>query len=373
MRAVVLVAVMIPVTILFVQVHRTAAEKKSFSEKERHGIEYIVSLWQLTLALTDAQSAMVAGRAPADGAVARAVAATGRIDQRLGGELRTHDRWAGLRAKIESLRDRGLGDSTAAYTAYTEASEMLLALYARVRENSELIRDPDADAYFLEDAGAEELPQATVAAGRLADLTLIAPTRPQADRTNTIATLTVVRTAVTDPAGDLTDDLRSAVDGTESRTLSGNLLSRLDLFQRGMDKLAAVSAPGADEIAPDSAPVSSARTEMQGAAADLGDTIYTELDGLIANRIDDLDGQQRFALAILGLAVLLVLGSAILIYFPRRRTGPDERPSADPPKAAAPVRRPLVTTAAIPGGSAAPEAETNGAGQPGWGRSGAAW
>lgn len=326
-RSVLLAALLIPVTILFTQVRQDAADKESFAERERHGVAYLSVLWRLTLAVTDAQSAAVAGRAPAGDAVARAVRATGEVDERLGDELRTHERWAALRAKIEALPGRDLADPAAAYAAYTEVTDLVLALFGKVRENSELIRDPDADAYYLEDAGAEELPEAVVAAGRLADLAVLAPTRPAADRTTTIAELTVAHSEVTDPAVDLTEDLRSAVDGTESRTLSGNLLSRLDLFQRGMDNLTAVSAPDQSRLMPDPGPVSTARAAMQDAAADLGETIFTELDGLIANRIDDVNGEQRRTLVTLLLAVLLVV-VPILAMFVRIRPRTGLPPSA---------------------------------------------
>lgn len=362
-RSLVLVAVLIPVTILFVQLRNATGEERSVAEKERHGVTYLTALWQLTVALTDAQAAAVAGRGPTDAeALTKAVAAVGRIDERLGDELRSHDRWGGLRTRIEALPDR-FADPSAAYTAYTATTEMLLGLFAKVRETSDLIRDPDGDAYFLEDAAAEELPEATIAAGRLADLSLIAPSRPQSQRIATIATLTAVRTAVIDPAGDLAQDLRSAVDSTKSSTLSGNLLGRLDLYQRSMDNFAAVSAPSANEVAPPAAPVGQARTEVQAAAAGLGETMYAELGRLVATRIDRLADRQRSTLATLALAVLLVVTPIAVMYLPRRRTRADEQPPAEPQsQLTGPVRRPLVSTSAGAGST----------GQPGWGRSGAA-
>jgi hypothetical protein len=365
-RSLVLVAVLVPVTILFVRLQDATGEQRSFAEKERHGVTYLASLWQLTLALTDAQAAAVAGRAPADPqALPQAVEATGRVDQQFGGELRSHDRWTALRAVIEPLPQQTFTDPSAAYTAYIQAAEMLLALFGKVRQTSELIRDPKADAYFLEDAVAAQLPAVAIGAGRLADLTLIAPSRPESERANQIATLAVVRSAVTFPAVELAADLRSAVDSTESRTLSGNLLRRLDLFQRTIDRFNTVSAPGANELAPDAGPVGGASTELQRAAADLGEAMYAELDGLIVTRIDDLDSQRRFALAMLALAVLLVVTPIAIVFVPRRRTSLDRRPPAEPPRpAAAPARRPLVTTSARPG------TEADGIEQPGWGRSG---
>lgn len=362
-RSVLLVAVLIPVTVLFVQVYQDAAEQKSFAEKERHGVTYLASLWQLTLALTEAQAGAVAGRLVDPEALPQAVAALDQIDDRLGGELRTHDRWRTLREKIDELRTSRFTNASAAYTGYTEAAEMVLGLFRKVRESSQLIRDPDADAYFLEDAVAEELPEATVAASRLADLTLMAPSRPQSERITMVATLAGVRTAVTSPAGDLAGDLRSAVDNTQSRSLSGSLLGRLDLYQRSMDRFTAVSAPGAAEVAPDATPLLAARTELHAAAAALGETIFAELDDLLVARIEGLQRRQWYAIATLALAVVLIAVPVALTYLARQRGGPQEPPPAEPGlPAAGPVRRPLVTTSAGTG------TDAGGGEQPGWGR-----
>jgi hypothetical protein len=379
-RTLLLLAVLAPACLLFVNVYDTAAAEESSATRERHGVEYLTSLWRLTLVLTDTQSAIVAGRAPADPAIlGRAVAETGQVDERLGDELRTRDRWSGLRAKIEALPQAPVADASAAYTGYTEASELLLALIARVREYSGLIRDAQADAYFLADAVARQLPATTTAAGRLADLTLLAPTRPRSEQINTIARLTVVRTAMTDPAEDLAEDLRSAVDGSQRRTLSDNLLRRLDLFQRAMDAYAAASAPAATEVVPDFAPVGGARAELQSAAAELGSAILVELDGLLAGRLAGAEREQWYARGTLAAAVLLVLVLIALVYRPRPPARPrDEPPSTEPAEAqpaAGAVRRPLVTTSAGPGLAAGPAGPGAAAGRDapaGWGRSGAA-
>lgn len=372
-RSLILVATLIPVTVFFVQLYGTSGDERSLTERERHGIEYLTSLWQLTLSLTEAQSAVVSGRPPADAdAVPASLAAVGLIDERLGDELRTGQRWAELRTKIESLPTTPGRDASGAYTAYTEATEMLLALYGQIRQNAELIQDPDADAYFLQDSIAEQLPRMLVAAGRLTDLAHLVRVRAT-DNTSTIATLTVVRTAVTDPAKELTNDLRSAVDGAQSRTLSGTLLSQLETFGRRMDTFTSVSAPTATQVVPDAEAVDNARTDLQFAARDLGNAILLELDGLFADRIGDLSVKQWLALGAMAVAVLLVLSGVALPYVHRRRSnpekrgGPPERIATEPGQPfAGPVRRALVTTSAGPDGPA-----TRG-GQSGLGRSDAA-
>ncbi len=372
-RSLILVATLIPVTVFFVQLYGASGDEKSLTERERHGIEYLTSLWQLTLSLTDAQSAVVSGRPPADAdAVPGSLAAVGLVDERLGGELRTRERWAELRSKIEALPTNPGRDGSAAYTAYTEATESLLALYGQIRENAELIQDPDADAYFLQDTVAEQLPRMLVAAGRLTDLAHLAQVRTPADSTSTIATLTVVRTAVTDPAKELTNDLRSAVDGAQSRTLSGTLLSQLETFGRRMDTFTSVSAPTATQIVPNAVAMDNARTDFQFAAADLGNAILLELDGLFADRDGDLAVKRWFAVGALVVAVLLVVAGIALPYVwsrrrGRERGGPEERPATDAGQPfTEPVRRALVTT------SAGPDVLSTGGRQPGLGRSDAA-
>jgi hypothetical protein len=256
------------------------------------------------------------------------IAATA-ADARLGGELITHDRWSGVRAKIEALPNRNAKDPESTYSAYGEAASLLVALYAKVRENSELIRDPDADAYFLEDGAAEELPQSVVAAGRLADLAVIAPARPASQRNNTIADLTAAKGAVASPVHDLTEDLQAAADGTKSRTLSGNLLSRLDLYQRNMDKLTVVTSPlGSDKITVDAATVTGIRTDVQSSASDLGGAILTELDALIASRLDGLTAERLTTTLAGASAVLLALAAVALGVLSRRRREQSDRPDA---------------------------------------------
>jgi hypothetical protein len=353
-RSLILVATLIPATIFFIQLYNTAGEEKSLTQRERHGIEYLTSLWQLTLTLTDVQSAVVSGRPPGDAeAIPGSLAAISLVDERLGDELRTHARWDELSAKIKSLPTTPGRDAAAAYTAYTEATELLLALYSEVREEAELIQDPDVDAFFLQDSIAEELPRMLVAAGRLTDLTHLAGGRKPADDISTITNLTVVRTAVIDPAEELTNDLRSAVDGAQSRTLSGTLLSQLETFGRRMDTFTAVSAPQANQVVPNANAVDGARTDLQFAAGDLGNAILLELDGLFAERSTNLDIKRWFAVAAMAVAVLLVLTGIALPRLPRyvrrRRSGTQQRPTTGPDQQfTGPVRRALVTTSAGP-------------------------
>ncbi|MEE3918730.1 hypothetical protein V2I01_10535 [Micromonospora sp. BRA006-A] len=190
--------------------------------------------------------------------LAAAIEGVAEVDNAVGDELRTHERWAGLRAKLEALPDRGIGDPEAAYRAYGEASDLLLALYRKVRESSGLIRDPRSDSFFLQDGIGGDLPTATVLAGRLVDLARLSAKRPAAERARVGAELAELRVSALGPATDLVTDLRSAVDSSESTDLGANVLTPLDTYQRSLETFAVYSAPGAGRSAPSTDQLTSA-------------------------------------------------------------------------------------------------------------------
>ncbi|MEQ4302607.1 hypothetical protein ABNF97_14610 [Plantactinospora sp. B6F1] len=309
LRVLLAIALLLPAGVLFSAAWRSNDDRLTVAGRERHGVEYLRSLGHVTLALVDAQSGAVAGRAAAAAALRSAVEQTSGIDVRYGAELRTSERWAGLRAKIEALPDRPPADPQDAWTVYTETTDLLLALYAKVRESSGLIRDPESDSYHLQDAVAEELPEALVAAGRLADRAVLAADRSGGDRARAASELALGRAAVLSPAADLVENLRAAVENTASRTLGGNLLSRLDGYQRAVEDLAALTR---DSAAPNPIQVGAARASAQLAGSGLATIILTELDILLRERIDGLTGERRIVVGALVLAVLLVLALAAL-------------------------------------------------------------
>lgn len=334
LRCLLALALIAPAAALFAQVWTTVTGGAGTARQERQGIEYLTSLDRLTIALTDAQSAAVAGRPLPRDELTRAVEATGAVDARIGGGLRTHERWTGLRAGIEALASAA-SPAADPYSAYGETTDMLLALYAEVRKNSQLAREQDADAYYLQDGAAEQLPAAVVAAGRFADLAVMAGTRPRGDAATTAAGLLTARNTVIAPANVLAADLQAAVDGTSSRTLGANLLSRMDRFRRSMETLTATAVPVDGRTPVDIVVLQNIRTEIQSAALDLAATILGELDQLVGARIGDLDGQRRTAAATMAAAVLLaLLPAAALFVRPRRR--PAAEPAVPPPAVAVP-------------------------------------
>ncbi|WP_406078114.1 hypothetical protein [Micromonospora sp. NBC_00858] len=327
-------ALLAPVGLLLTQTWRQTSDDRDLAARERLGVQYLRALAPVTGALVDAQSAAVSGRPVSREALTRTVEDAAEVDARIGAELRSQERWAGLRARLETLRDRSPTDPESAYTAYGEVTDLLLALHRKVRESSGLVRDPGTDSFSLQDSAGQELPEAVVAAGRLADLGTLAARRPAAEQTRSLIELTGLRVAALAPAADLVDNLRAAVDSSESTDLGANVLTPLDTYQRSVEALAAYSAPAAGTGTVDPGRLAAARLDAHTAALQLQPVILSELDALLAERIDGLD-RDRWLTAGAGVAAALLLGwlAALLIAASRRarRRAAMTAPGADSP------------------------------------------
>ncbi|SCE90182.1 hypothetical protein GA0070607_3006 [Micromonospora coriariae] len=312
-------ALLAPVGLLLTQTWRQTGDNRDLAARERLGVQYLSALAPVTDALVEAQSAAVNGRPATGEALTRAVEDAAAVDARIGTELRSQERWAGLRAKLEALRERSPTDPESAYTAYGEVTDLLLALHRKVRESSGLVRDPGADSFFLQDSAGQELPEAVVFAGRLADLGTLAPRRPAAEQTRSLIELTGLRVAALAPATDLVDNLRSAVDSSESTDLGANVLTPLDTYQRSVEALAAYSAPVPGTGTVDPGRLAAARLDTHTAALRLQPVILSELDALLVERIDRLD-RDRWLATGAGVAAVLLLGwlAALLVAVGRR-------------------------------------------------------
>jgi hypothetical protein len=339
-------AVLVPAVLLFSQAWRGLDREADSAGRERQGIEYLEPLNELIIALAEAQSAAVAGTAVPREQLDEALRLVNAADQRLGEELRTRDRWSGLRVGIGAVEARAKGGPSAAYHAYSEVTELLLQLYGKVRETSHLLRDPQADSYQLQDIAAEELPEAVVAVGRLIDLAVIAPSRPASERLAVVADLAAARAAVLDPAADLAAGLEAAVEATTDPGLGPRLLGPLDRFQRAVDAVATETARMAQqptEVAP--ATLGRIRADVQAAATELSTVILAELDSLIEARVRAVGGDLRTAVGCLILAVLLGTIPPIAIFRTVRRRRPFETST---PSTAAPVDSTAPAAAPVP-------------------------
>ncbi|GIF56896.1 hypothetical protein [Asanoa iriomotensis] len=350
--SILVVALLVPVGALFAQTWRAEGDRADATQRELDGVAYLRTLQQVAFAVADAQSAAVAGQPARRDALAVAVQQADATDARLGATLRTTERWTGIRSRLETLRSAPTGDNPLETLAdYREVGDLVLALYAKVRDESGLVHDPDGDAFHLQNSAAGELPVAVISAGRLADVALLAaaasapatPGRPKLQltpdqQTQLLSQLVAERVTLVDASTRLIDDLRSAVDSTESRTLGSNLLSRLDRYQRTADIIAVGFAqPRTSSSSGDPSMITVLRGQLQAAAGELSSTIFNEVERLLNTRADAIDRERMLAGGAVLLAVLLAIGFFLALFLggrPRaaRPTGPfPERDPATPP------------------------------------------
>ncbi|MDG4794248.1 hypothetical protein [Micromonospora sp. WMMD1082] len=313
------IALLLPVAFLVIQAHRLIDADHDIAERERLGVEYLRALGPVTEALVDAQTAAVNGRPLPRGTLDQAVEQAATVDARIGGELSTSERWAGLRAKLEALPERSLTDPEAAFTVYGEVTDLLLALHGKVRETSGLIRDSGADLYFLQDGVGEEMPEAMVAAGRLADLVVLIGRRPATDQIRSLSQLATLRGAALQPATDLANNLRAVVDRSESADLGASVLTPFDAYQRAVEAMALFSQPIDRAGTIDATRLVAARNEAQQAAKQLQPVLLDEIDRLLVDRLDRLNRDRLLVFGAGGLAGLLLIALAVHGWVSRPR------------------------------------------------------
>jgi hypothetical protein len=322
--AVLTVLLLVPVGILFVQISDTTGADRTATESERRGVEYLTRLGPLLTAIVGAQGAALQGRPATPPALTAAVADVAEVDVRLGTALGTTNRWDGLRAKIQGLPAASAKAPLDGFLAHVEATELLLALYGAVRDNSQLIRDPDNDVSHLQQAVTGDLPDAVSLSARTADLSLIVANAPKAQKELLGPQLAAVTMGIDVSVGRLTDNLQAAATDTGSATLSSNLLASVDGIRQGVEGL--VRAATGDT--PDVTGLNTARAALQKATTGLSDTILTEMDGLLHSRLDDIDSTRLRALITAGAAVLIALIVIVVTPWLGRRRSATDTPTA---------------------------------------------
>jgi hypothetical protein len=307
LAAVLTVLILVPATILFASVWGTISDKRDSTELEKRGVEYISALAPLVSALAEAQSSALAGVSAAPGSLSAAINSVAAVDQRLGIELNTRERWTGLRAKMDQL-SKVTGSPVAVFEAHVEVTDLALALYSSVRNNSHLIRDPDNDLSHLQQALGVDLPEAVIQVSRMGDLSQLVATADTKVRAQLTPQFGAAVESVNSAVGDLTDNLQAAVDDTSSVTLSGNLVTGLDSFRRGVESLTRGANPGGT---PNTATMATAQSQLQTSLSNLSGIVSREMTSLLDKRLDDLDTDTIVALVSATAAVLLVAAAMV--------------------------------------------------------------
>ncbi|MCT7949685.1 response regulator [Ancylothrix sp. C2] len=142
-----------------------------FAEREKYGLEYTVSLRNLLENLITARqetnkqiiSRSNSGKIQSFNSppIEKYIAATDKLEQRLGIYLKTSQKWQLLKDNWKTLESQKLRlNPQEIYNDYTKIIESLLSLMADVADSSSLVTDPLLDSYYLTDAIVAKLPSA---------------------------------------------------------------------------------------------------------------------------------------------------------------------------------------------------------------------
>jgi hypothetical protein len=320
LAAVLTVLIVVPAGYLFFRVWQANSDSRDDTRLEQQGVEYLTSLSPLIGSLAEAESSALQGASSTPATLTAAVAGVAAADQRLGGALGTTGRWANLRTKIGQLPQAG--DPLTIFQSHVVVSDLALALFNAVRNNSGLMRDADNDVSNLQQAVAVDLPNTVAQVSRMGDLSLLVANisgsvAQKAQQTAVLgpqlgATTQFVNTSV----NALTNDLQAAVDQTTSKTLSGNLVGTLDSFRRGVEALTRGANPGGS---PNAATMATAQTQLQSALGSLSGVVLREMNGLLQDRLDRLDTERIEAIVAGVLILLLIIAAVVLRPGGRRR------------------------------------------------------
>jgi hypothetical protein len=308
------VLVLVPTAVLFGRVWTDNSDKRSSTELEKKGVEYITALSPLVSALAESQSTGIQGVSEPPETLATAVTQVSAVDAKLGADLRTKERWADLKDKISKLPK--VTGSINILNAHVEVTDLTLALYAAVRRNAELNRDPDGDISNLQQAVAIDMPNTVVRVNRMGDYANILQGLPAASRAQVQAQFGHEVIAVQDSVKQLTENLQAAVDDTKSQTLSGSLVNSLDSFRRGVESMTRGANPTGT---PNAATMSTAQSTLQTALTSLSGITLKETDRLLDDRLSSLNYRRTEAVVMGLLALLLVLGALLWPSYSRRR------------------------------------------------------
>lgn len=317
------VLLLVPLGMALTALWNSTGADLAFTARERDGVTYLRPLTRLLAVTTDAQMVAAQGGRVDSDAVRAAVKDVGEVDSRLGEVLGTTVRWTDLAARLDTLAT-ATPRGRAAMDAYSVVIDLELALIGRVGDTSNLILDPELDAYYVMDATLLRIPGLLVASTRAAAMTTLAQAGSgDRDEQESASDQLVAAVAFTRVRADVTaldDGLRKSIGATQSRTLGPGLLSDLDRLR---DTVTGFSPPSSEVgvaiTERPAAEVRAQRAEVREAALAFEAVALTELDALLVTRADAIAGQRRLVATVtaIGLGLVLALGAGW--WWARRR------------------------------------------------------
>jgi methyl-accepting chemotaxis protein len=223
----------------------------SFANAEQAGVVYLKPTTDLLLAVVRARTAAVqvaahraapaslAGpRAAVDSAIAEVDAAHGAA-----ASLRLTPKWQALRAQIQSTIAAPVTTPAKALAGYGALATGVESLIAQDGNNSNMILDPDSDAYYLMDAVLNRLTSLMDTAGQAGDMQTAISAAGHDTLTRRLA-LEDLKSSILTTLANADPDYASAIANTHDAAMKGALSGPLTAFDASVqavtDQLAAV-------------------------------------------------------------------------------------------------------------------------------------
>jgi methyl-accepting chemotaxis protein len=224
---------------------------RSFATAEQAGVVYLKPTTDLLLSLVRARavavqvaaherpaSALAGPRAEVNGAI-RAVDAA----HDAAASLRLTGKWHAVRSQIGAGIAAPVTTPARTLSAYTTLTTGVESLIAQDGNNSNMILDPDSDAYYLMDAVLNRVTSLMDTAGQAGDLQTVVAATGRADLTKRLA-LEDLKSSILTTLANNDPDYASAFTNTHYRAMKSRLTAPLAAFDHSIqavtEQLAAV-------------------------------------------------------------------------------------------------------------------------------------
>ena len=295
---------LVPLVWLTWSFYTTVNTNIGFSAKERLGIEYNREIFPVLDLAQQARRDAVSGAVPADlkGRLQAAQAKLAEVERRLGAELGTSKAHAAAQAAAaEAERNADAAKAFDAYTAYIDAVTSLLFV---ATDGSNLTLDPDIDSYFVMDAALFRIPDLAETSAKLRTVGLAAMKAGAVTPEQQLLMSDVV------PVGEF--QFRNMRDGlAKAFAYNADISAKISSAQpladaEGFYTLARKSVINGQQFAADNqAAFLAAANKSIDAQYALSGRLLTELDALIAKRVDGFTTDRTRVTAVLIVSLLL--------------------------------------------------------------------
>ena len=296
-------AFLVPMVWLSWSFYSTEATNIAFSAKERKGIEYNREIFPILDLAQQARRDAMQGAVPPEvkGRLQAAQAKLAEVEKRLGGELGTAKAYAAAQAAYSEAERAPSDKAFDAYTAYIDATTALLF---QATDGSNLTLDPDIDSYFVMDAALFRIPDLAETTAKLRSVGLAAM------KAGAVTPEQQLLMSDNVPVGEF--QFRNMRDGlgkayaynatVSAKVNAGQALADAEAFYT----LARKSVVNGQQFGADSqtAFLAAANKSIDAQYA-LSGRLLTQLDELIANRIDGFTGERNRVTVVLVVCLLL--------------------------------------------------------------------